>query len=320
MEGSSVKITNKSLIIPIVCVITSLTTLNSVIAQAQGDKVVATVNGENIYNSEIEGRLKRYEGVDPSLLPNIKNEILNEIVIQRVIAQFLEKEGVQVEENAVEDTISSIRESMKNNPRAAGQTLESLLASYGSSIEQLRGEIKSSIGLDRYFGARVDEGKLREYFDANKDVFGGEMVRASHILMGTTAAKTKKDYAAAFDKIHEIKGQLDSGADFAELAKKVSQCPSAQKGGDLGFFPRKGGAVPEPFAEAAFKLKVGEISEPVQTQFGFHIIKVTDRKAAKEVKFEEVKQQVEENYMDEETVKLIQKLRDEAKVEIKDLG
>lgn len=297
-------------------VFASLVILNSVVAQE--DKVVAVVNGENVYNSEIERRLKRYEGMDPALLPSIKDEILNEIVIQIATNQFLEKEGIQVEDQAVENTINSLRESIMNNPRTAGMTLEDILASYGSSIGQLKKEIRNSIGLRRYFGQRADEAKLRGYFNENKDVYGGEMVRASHILVDTRMLKTKKELAAAFNKIHKIKDELDAGADFAELAKTYSDCPSAQKGGDLGFFPRKGVMI-EQFAEAAFKLGVGEISEPIQTQFGFHIIKVTDRKGGKEVKFEEVKQQVKEDYIEEETGKLIAKLVSEANVEIKDL-
>ncbi|MFQ5863312.1 MAG: peptidylprolyl isomerase [Candidatus Brocadiales bacterium] len=315
-EGFPVKTTSKSTIIPVVSIAAFLIATNSFIVQAQDDKVVAIVNGENVYSSEIEKRLKRYEGIDPALLPDIKNEILDEIVIQLVVAQFLEKEGIQLEEQVVEDTINNLRESLKSNPRTAGQTLETLLSTLGSSMEQLKNEIKSSIGLRRYFSQRVDDSKLLEYFNANKGVYGGEMLRASHILLDTRALKTKKEFAAAFDKIHDIKGQLDGGADFAELAKKYSNCPSAQKGGDLGFFPRKGVMV-EPFAEAAFKLKVGEVSEPVQTQFGFHIIKVTDRKEAKDVKFEEVKQQVEENYINEETEKLIEKQVSEANIERK---
>lgn len=312
------KITRRLAVISAIFVAALLIVLSPITTQAQEDKVVAIVNGENVYNSEIEKRLLRYEGMDPALLPSIKDEILNEIVIQITIRQFLDKEGIQVEEQAVENTINSLRESMRANPATAGKTLEDILASYGSSVEQLKKEIKNSIGLRRYFGQKIDEGKLREYFNANKDVYGGEMVRASHILIDTRALQTEKELAAAFDKIHEIKSKLDGGADFAELAKAHSDCPSAQKGGDLGFFPRKGMMI-EPFAEAAFKLKVGEISEPVQTQFGFHIIKVTDRKGAKEVKFEEVKQQVEENYIDEETGKLIAKLVSEANVEIKGL-
>lgn len=285
------------------------------VAQAQDDKVVAVVNGKNIYESEIEKRLSRYKGMDPSMLQDARDEILNEIMVQLVIAQFIEKEGIQVDDQLVETAINDLRENIKKNPQTAGQSLEDILASFGTSVEQLRSEIRNSVGLRKYFGQKVDDTVLIEYFNANKAAFTGEEVRASHILIDTTELKTKKEYAVAFDKAHKIKGQLDGGADFAEVAKANSHCPSAKNGGDLGYFPRKGVMV-EPFAETAFALGVGEISEPIQTQFGFHIIKVTDKKAGKEVAFEDVKEQVKESYIDDQIQDLIKKQLTAANIEI----
>src|SRR3972149_5470536 len=84
-----------------------------------------------------------------------------------------------------------------------------------------------------------------------------------------------------------VKKQLDNGADFAEMARKYSTCPSAENGGDIGFFQRKGSIVEE-FAIVAFSMEVGEISEPVETQFGYHIIKVTDKEEGKDISYEDV--------------------------------
>lgn len=89
-------------------------------------------------------------------------------------------------------------------------------------------------------------------------------VKASHLLVATK------------EEAENIKKQIDEGTDFADLATKHSKCPSGQNGGDLGFFG-KGQMVPE-FEEAAFSLPIGEVSEPIQTQFGWHLLKVYDHK------------------------------------------
>lgn len=317
--------TVKSMIRCLACVTALLLAANPVPAavppavQAGGDKVVAVINGKQIHNSEIERRMARYKGIDPSHLPDARDEILNEILVQTVIAEYLEKQGLQPAEQEVDDAVKNIRENMKKDPKAFGKTLEEALTSYGTSLEQLKGELRNTIGLRKHVGQKVNYDVLIEYFNENKDAFSGAEVRASHILIDTRKTKTKKEYAIAFDKIHRLKKELDGGADFAELAKANSACSSASKGGDLDFFRRKGAMV-EPFAKKAFSMKVGDISEPIQTEFGFHIIKVTDRKAGKEVKFEEVKDQVETNYIEGQIQELITKLMTEAKIEIKGLS
>jgi parvulin-like peptidyl-prolyl isomerase len=315
--------TVKSMIRCLACVTALLLASNPVPAtvQAGEDKVVAVINGKQIHNSEIERRMVRYKGIDPSHLPDARNEVLNEILVQAAIAEYLGKQGLQPAEQEVDDAIKSIRESMKKDSKASGKTLEDVLTSYGTSLEQVKGELRNTIGLRKHIGQKVNYDVLVEYFNENKDSFSGAEVRASHILIDTRKTKTKKEYAIAYDKIHKLKKELDGGADFAELAKTNSACSSASKGGDLDFFRRKGpGAPVEPFAKAAFAMKKGEISEPVQTEFGFHIIKVTDRKEGKQVTFEEVKDQVETNYIDDQIQELITKLMTEAKIEIKSLS
>ena len=294
----------KALIVPTMSVLALSLPFTSLVLHAQGDRVVAIVNGEKVYNSEIEKRLKRLKGIDPSQMSGARDVILNEILTDIVVNQFVEKEGIRAEDKEVEAVINSMRKTLRDNPRYDGKTLEDVLSAGGTSIEELKKKINNTITLRKYFAQKVNYDVLIEQFNENKEAFTGEEVRASHILIDTRSLKSKKDYAAAYDRVHKIKKQLDGGADFAELAKTNSACPSAQKGGDLGFFTRSGMMI-EPFAAAAFKLKVGEISEPVQTEFGFHIIKLTDRKGGGKVVFEDVKDQVEENYIDHQIESLI---------------
>jgi peptidyl-prolyl cis-trans isomerase C len=129
-------------------------------------------------------------------------------------------------------------------------------------------------------------------------------VRARHILV-----KTEQE---AKDLVKQLKG----GADFTELAKKSSDGPSAQTGGDLGYFSR--GQMVKPFEDAAFALQKGQISEPVQTEFGWHVIKVEDKRNRPLPSFEEVKDQLLASLIQNKLKTVVQDLRSTAKVEIVD--
>jgi len=140
---------------------------------------------------------------------------------------------------------------------------------------------------------KVSEEEARAFYDQNPDKFTrSESVKASHILIGTEPNASAEDKKKAREKAEKLRKELAGGASFEELAKGNSSCPSSQQGGDLGFFG-KGQMVP-PFEQAAFALKPGEISDVVETQFGYHIIKLTDKKAAETVTFKEAQARIEE--------------------------
>jgi len=137
------------------------------------------------------------------------------------------------------------------------------------------------------------EAEVRAFYDKNQDKFKQEEgVKASHILIGIDEKASADDRKKGREKAEKLKKELTGGADFAALAKGNSSCPSSQQGGDLGFFG-KGQMVPA-FEKAAFALKPGEISDVVETQFGYHIIKLTEKKAAETVAFKDAKPRIEE--------------------------
>src|SRR3982075_3847462 len=127
--------------------------------------------------------------------------------------------------------------------------------------------------------ATTDEAMKKVYEDASKQITGEQEVHARHILVETE------------DEAKAIKAELDKGADFAELAKKKSKDPGASDGGDLGFFT-KDQMVPE-FSTVAFALEPGKVSDPVKSQFGWHVIKVEEKRSRKAPDFEQVKAQIE---------------------------
>lgn len=147
-----------------------------------------------------------------------------------------------------------------------------------------------------------NEPKLKSAYDENKAKYvTEEQVQASHILIKVDEKTSDKEAKA---KIEDINKEVKAGKDFAELAKTYSQCPSAPKGGDLGFFG-KGRMVPE-FDTAVFALKnKGDVSDIVKTNFGYHIIKLTDKKAKQERKFEEVKEELAREILSKDKIKAL---------------
>ena len=138
----------------------------------------------------------------------------------------------------------------------------------------------------------ISEKEIKEYFDGHKAEFARPgMVKARHILIKVDPKAKPQEISAALTKAGNIKKELDKGADFAKLAAQHSDDPgSKNKGGDLGFFTRQ--RMVPPFSRAAFALKKGEISNPVRTPFGFHIIKVDDKKAEVKSTYEEAKPRI----------------------------
>ncbi len=163
-------------------------------------------------------------------------------------------------------------------------------------INQIRDQIK------------IKKDEMEAYYEKNKDQYQEpEQVKVRHILL-----ETEEDARVVLTELKGLKG----GKDFAQLAEEKSICPSKTKGGDLGWFDR-GRMVPA-FETAAFNLNKDEISEIVKTKFGYHIIKLEDRKAAKQKSFDSVKDQIEmqlkQEKMDTEIKKIQAKLEKEFKV------
>ena len=165
----------------------------------------------------------------------------------------------------------------------------------------------------------VSETEIRAFYDKNQDKFNqDETVRASHILIGVDDKASADERKKAQAKAEKLYKELLGGADFAALAKANSTCPSNQQGGDLGFFG-KGQMVPA-FEKAAYALKPGEISPVVETRFGYHIIKLTERKPAAATEFKDAKARIEEylkeQKLNEAVQNYIKEARKDAKIEI----
>lgn len=277
--------------------------------------IVAIVNGEKVFRKDFDRRINVLKRMNQEVTRSTQMLVVNQLTKKVLLKQFVQGQNIEVSGKEIQGEVEKIKFFLKSNPSVAEKSLKEILESKGSSISELEAEVTRTLALSKYLDKEVSDDEKRSYFDANKNAFNGERVRASHVLIDTRKMKTDAELEGAKQKIGDIKKEIDNGADFAEMAKKYSDCPSAEKGGDINFFQRKGSMVEE-FAKVAFSMKVGEVSEPVKTPFGYHIIKVTDREEGKDVSYEDVADMVDFVYMQIKTETLLEGLIEKAEIEV----
>ena len=265
-------------------------------------ELAATVNGEPITTAELDqafARMAAGRGMPVDAVPadqkaGVLHMILDNMINERLVTKA--SAGVKVEPAAVDAEFEKIREARK----ASVEDVKKELATMGMTIETVKADIAKRIQQrqwvdDQIKGKVADaaEPEAKDFYEKNPQHFETpEQVRASHILFRLTQDASPEKVTETLKKAEAATVRAKK-EDFAKLAGELSEEPGAkERGGDLSFFPRKGAMV-EPFAEAAFKLKKDEVSpEPVRSEFGYHVIKVTDRKAGGKQSFEEAKPQI----------------------------
>ena len=286
----------RKLIVSLVCLVLTLFQPDAFSAEKeQSSDIIATVNGKNITQEMLVIRLKNFTDTAPETLNAIRQEIIDQLITDILLEEFIDKQGLIVTPEEIEREVVQIRNNISGSQKNAFQSLEQILVSIGSNIDEFKKSVKYSIALEKYFRNKFDDKTLKNYFKENKDIFDGGSVKVSHILIDTRNMKTQEEISHALEQIKNIKSEIDRGAAFDEIAKKYSNCPSAQNGGNLGFIQRKGNFA-ESFLDTAFSLKVDQVSEPVQTEYGYHLIKVTEKKEGTNIQFEDVRQKFRRCY------------------------
>ncbi len=288
----------------------------SIFSEEDQNNVIAIVNGKRITQEDLARRMKNFTDLETETQSAIKQETIDQLITDILLEEFVDKQGLIVTKEEIEREINQIRGNLVASMEDTTQSLEQILATIGSDINEFKKSIKHSIALEKYFNNKLNNEVLEEYFEKNKSVFNSESVKVSHILVDTRGLKTEEELSQMLKRIKEIKREIDQGATFDEVAKKYSDCPSALQGGDLGFIQRKGNLA-KSFLDAAFSLQVGQVSEPVQTEYGYHLIKVTDKRPGFQVRFMDVREKVRLEVLDEEIIKLLERLRKEAEIVIK---
>ena len=244
------------------------------------NKVLATVNGKEITQNDLNMAMTRFPQENQQFFATEQGKA--QLLDQLISFELIHK-------YAEDEKLSETEE-------------------YKSQLEILKKDLLIQAGVKKVLDeVTVSDEEVKNFYDNNSEMFKGEeSVRAKHILVDTE------------EKAQEIKTKISEGVSFEEAAKEHSSCPSGSQGGDLGFFTR-GRMVPE-FEEAAFASAIGEISEPVKTQFGYHLIKVEEKKPATAKSFDEVKDQLKMNLLSQKQniayMNFINKLKQEQDVKI----
>jgi peptidyl-prolyl cis-trans isomerase C len=286
-------------------------------------KPVAAVNGDLITEAELEAVLKL---LPPAPAPDpakavakevqqrqLRREALEMLVDDVLMRQYLAKNGRRVEGKEIDQRLAELERALKSHKR----TLQEFLADTAQTETHLRSDIQKKLQWDDLVGRQLTEPNLRRYYEQNRDFYDQVTVRASHILLRVPAAAAPSESQSAQVLLTDLRQKIVAGQlDFGEAAKKYSQCASAPLGGDIGYFPRKW-AVDERIAKAAFELKVGDVGEVIRSDYGYHLIKVTDRKPGQPSDFDRIKDEVRENYAMELWQTLLVKQRQTAHIEVK---
>ncbi|QBG48169.1 hypothetical protein EGM51_12490 [Verrucomicrobia bacterium S94] len=264
--------------------------------------VVVRVNGEDITRGEIlemmNIAMQRLQGrVNPQQLPQIQSQmyeqIKNDLITKKLIDAAVAKAKITIDSAEVDETITSLQSRIPQ-----GQTLEAALAAQGTTLEELKENISNDLKTRKFLEAKTEgvaaatEAEAKEFYDSNPQNFEKqESVAASHILIKTDTATNDVQKAELKAELAQIRADIIAGKiSFEDAASQYSGCPSKAQGGSLGTFG-KGQMVPE-FEIAAFTQEVGEVGDIIETQFGYHIIKVTDHAEPGTVSFEEAKEQI----------------------------
>lgn len=288
---------------------------------------VATVNGVPILSPEFDSELDRVkmgymrqgrEIAEPQL-KKVKESILEILINRELLFQESKRLGIQVDDKNILEQFMAVKQRFPNEAE-----YKKILGEMNLTEDDLKLQIKRTIAIRELIEGKItqkikiSDQESRAYYDANPQAFKqAEAVKASHILVKVDADADLSKKAEARKKIERIQAQLKNGEDFSTLAKEHSEGPSSVNGGDLGYFKR--GQMVKPFEDAAFDLKIGEVSNIAETPFGYHLIKVYDKKSEGIIAYKEAKEKIDQylkqEKSDKEIGKYIEKLREKAEIE-----
>lgn len=296
--------------------------------------VTATVNGQAIFNHEVVVAVRQFlqkVGKDPDYFftqvkdTAVYNQAVDWLISVRLLAQEADRSNIKVEAAEIDAAVNRFKRTF-----ASEQKFEDFLAQNHLTPEtfaaNLADELKVQKLLDQKVTSQVgdisDDEALQYYNDHGEKFLQPERIRVHHILLKVTDPKDDKQVQIAQNKAQRILEKIKKGGNFETLARQNSEDPSAFKGGDLGFFA-KGDMIKE-FEDAAFNLKVGEVSNLVRTPLGFHIIRLDERQASDKVPFNEVRLEIRNQLKQERSNRLFENyvstLKAKAKIRIKKMA
>lgn len=289
---------------------------------------VAVVNGKAIPYGDFERKLMIFKQqalrgqpgeLPEALMDRARNQVVNQMISEELLYQESIKQNLKLEDGFVDQELKSLKERFGNDSEFR-ETLKRMDLTEDQLKDQIARQalIRMLVEKDVISKITLSKEDAKKYFLANAEKFHQpERVRAQHILIKLESGADEKEKTDARKKLEGVKKRILAGEDFGKLAKEYSEGPTNVREGDLGYFTR--GRMVKPFEDAAFKLAPNEVSDIVETQFGYHLIKVLDHQQARDPSFEEVEPRVM-TIMRNETIQqkltpYLHNLRQGAKVE-----
>jgi len=295
------------------------------------NSVAVTVNGVNITEGEVDRLINMQLAGAPNRSPEfieqykkiLKPQTLEMMIVGLLLDEKVKEASIVVTEEEANNRLKEVASLQK--PALSLEDFKKKMEEYGQNFNEVKGQVRKGLSYQKLLETQPG-GKIsatgddaNNFYTENRKRFETpEQVRASHILIkpDPNVPDPNQAKAKALAKIQGLLEQVKAGADFAQLAKTNSACPSATRGGDLDFFPR--GQMEPSFEKVAFATDVNQVSGIVETPYGYHIIKVTDRKAASVTPFEQVKDQIinqlKQGKLNEFAQQYVQSLRASAKI------
>ena len=291
------------------------------------DGKAAVVNGTVITQEDLDRELGVVQQrllsdgkvLNESQVLETKKRVLEGLINVELLHQEAQMQGPKVSDEAINKQLDTVKSRFPSEDE-----FKSSLTKMNLNEAELITQIKRALTVQQFIDKKfvqtvtVSDKETRAYYDANQAAFKQpEQVKASHILIKVGPKADEPQKAAARKKIEEIQQKVQKGEDFAVLAKEFSEGPSSTKGGDLGYFRK--GQMMKPFEEAAFALKPGEVSDIVETSFGYHLIKLVDKKPESTIAYEDIKDRVQaylkQKNVGEQVELYVADLRGKAKIE-----
>ncbi len=282
---------------------------------------VATINGVPIsrerYDQEVDRASQRFtrqgQPVPEEIAKMIQGRVLDFLIGEELLFQECTKKGVVVSDARVDEEIAKVKTRFGSDEK-----FKEALAEMKVTEEKVKGDIKRGLTIQEFVQKEVTDKiavtpeETRAFYDENQKLFTKmEEIHASHILVKVAADADEAAKAEARARIDKAAQRVRDGEDFAAVAKEASECPSGPKGGDLGSFQR--GQMVKPFEETAFALDPGKVSDVVETEFGYHIIKVLDKTPQGTATYEEVQAQIADHLEKEKSQAAVQAYIDKLK-------
>ncbi len=264
-----------------------------------GNGKITAADLRKVLEPNVKIALEKGVPIAPDQFVAVAKRMTQNMAMEKILAEEAAKDGFKPKIQEATEQVQKIREQ-------AGEEYAKQLAAQNTTEEELIKKLAEGLAIEAYLEkiADIKDEDIQKFYDDNKETIFTQR-QASHILVKVEPDASDEDKAAAKKKLEDIQAKLADGADFAELAKAHSDCPSKEQGGDLGKFNR--GQMVKPFEDALAELKSGEISKLVETQFGYHLIKAGDTTVAE---FDDVKDGIRQNLFRNQVEEILKQIQE----------